>query len=297
MSASITSDQEVALVGVAEAGARKAIRILKGEGVLTVEAAQRAFERGDEIQAVIFDKMRELIQDQYADQEVPSNYGYLSGYARPKGITKQVEDLLQRFPSLNPESALRYNHDVYPKLELPDWVEGPFAIPQPERVAPIYGEAVKMTLTLLNEARNGKFYNYLGDNLGEAYLRQHERTVRMIQTLVEQQGNPDILIVPAQFGIRHRGRSVLRAREKFQAREFGLGAFGIGIMILTHPERLQHYDDLWIDCAGDEYAPDADGAFSNAPCFDFDDGRLGFFANWVDDPDERCGSASAFAPQ
>jgi hypothetical protein len=30
------------------------------------------------------------------------------------------------------------------------------------------------------------------------------------------------------------------------ANECGLGAFAIGIMLLTHPERLKHYDDLWI---------------------------------------------------
>ena len=235
--------------------------------------------------------------NQYAGQEVPSSYGYLSGYTRPKGVTKQVEGLLQRFPDLNPESALRYEHDVYPTLSLPEWVEGPFAIPQPERVAPTYGEAVKTTLVLLNKARNGKFYNYRGDNLGEAYLRQHERTIRMLQTLVEQQENPDILIVPAQFGIRHRGRSVLSAREKFQAREFGLGAFGTGIMILTHPERLQQYDDLWIDCAGDEYASDADGDFSLAPYFNFFDRKLKFDALWVASPHAHYGSASAFLPQ
>jgi len=48
----------------------------------------------------------------------------------------------------------------------------------------------------------------------------------------------DILVVPAQFGLRHRGRSVRRVREVMNANEFGLGVFAIGIMLLTHPERL-----------------------------------------------------------
>jgi hypothetical protein len=81
------------------------------------------------------------------------------------------------------------------------------------------------------------------------------------------------------------------------ANEFGLGAFAIGIMILTHPERLQHYDDLWIDCAGDEFAPDADGVFSRSPYFEFDGGRVEFGSGWVDDAHDYCGSASGLVSQ
>jgi hypothetical protein len=59
------------------------------------------------------------------------------------------------------------------------------------------------------------------------------------------------------------------------------------------PERLQHYDDLRIDCAGDEYDyPDADGRFRDASFFDFG-GEVGFGACWFDGAFERCGSASA----
>jgi len=79
--------------------------------------------------------------------------------------------------------------------------------------------------------------------------------------------------------------------------EFGLGAFAIGMMLLTHPERLQHYDDLWIDCAGDEYDPDADGDFSRAPYFSFSGGGVEFAANWFDNANEDYGSALAFLSQ
>src|SRR5262249_34336611 len=54
--------------------------------------------------------------------------------------------------------------------------------------------------------------------------------------------------------ILHRGRSVHTAREVMgRRRQFVLGAFAVGIMLLAHPERLQHNDDLWSYCAGDEY--------------------------------------------
>jgi hypothetical protein len=37
----------------------------------------------------------------------------------------------------------------------------------------------------------------------------------------------------------------------------------VGIMLLT--ERLQDNDGLWVDCAGDEYSPGADGGFESPP--------------------------------
>jgi hypothetical protein len=105
-------------------------------------------------------------------------------------------------------------------------------------------------------------------------------------------------VVPAQFGIRHRGRSVRRAREVMSANECGLGAFAIGIMILTHPERLSHYNDLWIDCAGDEFDdPDSGVRFDCAPCFEFDGDEVKFVTDYVVSASGSYGSASGFGPQ
>jgi hypothetical protein len=83
----------------------------------------------------------------------------------------------------------------------------------------------------------------------------------------------------------------------FVTSEFGFGAYETGIILLTHPERLQHLDDLWIDCAGDEYAPFAVGRFSGAPYFRFRGGEVKFGTHAVDDPSEFYGSASAVPPQ
>jgi hypothetical protein len=122
--------------------------------------------------------------------------------------------------------------------------------------------------------------------------------VKNLEALGEAQKGYDILVVVAQFGLRHRGRSVRRAREVMpKGTEFGLGAFEVGCMILTHPERLADYDDLWIDCAGNEYAPGGDGDFSSAPYFFFYDGKVGFGAGWGGGASESYGSASAFLPQ
>ena len=81
------------------------------------------------------------------------------------------------------------------------------------------------------------------------------------------------------------------------ALEFGLGTFAVGIMLLTHPLRLQDCDDLWIDCAGDEFSYDADGQFVSAPCFFFDGGKVKFDTSVVADAGGGYGSASASVPQ
>jgi hypothetical protein len=44
-------------------------------------------------------------------------------------------------------------------------------------------------------------------------------------------------------------------------------------------------------------SPEADGDFSNAPIFNFDDDRVKFNANWFDNANDNYGSASAFLPK
>ncbi len=284
---SITSGQTKQFKRFVEDAADKAL----AEVGLDKNGLQKLIENGDEFQARIIAGIRELsVSNQFADEEVESSYGYLSGY-KPKGITEQTNILRQLFPGIS------YADEKLVEQPLPANAEGWFAIPKWQSVAKTYEEAVKKVLELIKQQRKGKFYNYREGKIGARYLRQHERTVKRLEALAEQQKGHDILVVAAQFGLRHRGRSDRRSREVFTVNEFGLGTFEIGCMILTHPERLQHYDDLWIDCAGDEYAPGAGGGFSGVPCFGFFDGRVGFGAGWVGGPRARYGSVSGFLPQ
>ena len=117
------------------------------------------------------------------------------------------------------------------------------------------------------------------------------------QKLGDEQKGYGILVVAAQFGLRHRGRSVRRAREVFAENEFGLGAFAVGIMLLTHPRREVQWEQLHVECAGDEFAPEANGDFSYAPGFGFSGDGVGFGASWFEEYDEYYGPASAFVPQ
>ncbi len=232
------------------------------------------------------------VTDQFKDEEVASTYGYLSGYRKPKSITEQMNILYQIFPGVG------FADEKLAERAVPANAEGWFAIPKWQTIAPTYSGAVQKVLDVIKKTRNGKFYNYRDGQINEERLRQSAKTASVFQKLNDEQKDHDILVVAAQFGIRHRGRSVRRAREVFVTNEFGFGAFAVGIMILTHPERLQHYDDLWIDCAGDEfYDPGSDVRFVRAPCFRFRGGELKFDADCVGVARGGYGSASGLVPQ
>jgi hypothetical protein len=273
-----------------------AIEKVLGELGLDNPGAQRVIEHGDEFAEAIRNaalaSLKDLsVSDKFKDEETESSYGYLSGY-KPKGITEQTNRLRELFPGIG------YADEKLVEGALPPNAEGWFAIPKWEKIAPTYNEAVQKVLDMIKQTRNGKFYNYRDGQLGPERLRQMAKTAGVFQKLGDEQKDHDILVVPAQFGIRHRGRSVRRAREVFASNEFGLGAFAISIMILTHPERLMNYDDLWIDCSGDEYDdPDSDVRFGRAPCFDFNGGEVEFGTNWFGIAGDRYGSASGFVPQ
>jgi hypothetical protein len=243
------------------------------------------------------------MREEFANEETSSSYGYLSGY-KPKGLNEQCNQLRILFPGIgfaNRDLEARIDKG---EVELPKNAEGWFAIPNwmknPNIFGSTYSEAVQKVLDTISTAHKGKFQNYRKGLIDEKHIRQSARSVEFWKQLAEAQGNPDIIIFPAQFGIRYRGRSVRRARVIMEdvSGEFGLGAFAIGIMILTHPERFQNVNDLWIDCAGDEFdAPGSVVRFGNAPCFSFHERRVRFGAYWVSRTGDRCGSASVFLPQ
>ncbi len=265
--------------------------------------AQRLNERGGELQDGIAKLIAELsVSDQYANEEVRSNYTYPKEYRGPKPINDQIKAIAKIF-GLDPSHALELAKTL---PELPNGAEGWFAIPSvdalaakhfPEVTDPIqkYCQAVQLVHTKIADSRS--FYNYRDGQLGAEYLRQHAKTVKMFQKLGDEQKDFDILVVPAQFGLRHKGRSVRRAREVFAANEFGLGAFAIGIMLLTHPEREVQWEQLHVDCAGDEFSPGAGGGFSGSPYFLFYGGEVRFGTPFVGHPSDFFGSVSGFLAQ
>lgn len=232
----------------------------------------------------------------YADEEVSSRYGYLSGYTKPKDVIWQSNRLRELF------SGIGFHDDKAAQMAVPEGAEGLFVIPTWQSFAKAHGvstyvEAVQIVLAKLNETRKGKFYNYRENEMSTNNLRESARKAEVMEQIAQSQKGYDLLVIPAQFGLVHRGCSVRRARVVIGNKGFVLGAFEVGTMLLTHPERLQHYDDLFIDCAGDEFKPSVEHEFSRAPFFRFSGVWLGFGTNKVGYARGHYGSASGFLPQ
>ncbi len=218
---------------------------------------------------------------------IKERYGHYSGY-RPRDVSGQTERLRKIFPGVG------YADISIASQPLPKGAEGWFAIPRWSALAPSYIEAVERVLGCLKELRRGRTWNEREDELYLMRLRESERARNAFEVLGERQKGRNILVLPAQLGVFHGGRSVRRAREVMRRSEFGLGAYAVGIALLTHPERLRHYLDLWIDCAGDEYGLEEDDTRSRAPNFRFGDGLLTFDVGRVDFIGAHYGSATGF---
>ena len=205
--------------------------------------------------------LRHTVSDKYRDEEAGSTRVYPPTY-RVWPVEGQVSELRKVFPGLG-NCMEKLGHKTPPE-GAEDW----FAIPRWQALAPTYNEAVEKVLEILATRR--RFSNRIAERLGPAYLRQSERSKLAEKILAEQQPGNDILVVAAQAGLRHRGRSARRARVSLVSNEFGLGVFAIGCMLLTHPERLSNGDTLMIDCGGDEYSVRGDSTFDRVPLLDYD---------------------------
>lgn len=231
--------------------------------------------------------------------EVHSNCEYPAEYKGPKPIEEQIIALAEIF-GLDPSHAFEYVKNL-PKL--PDGAEGWFAIPSvdalaakhfPEVIDPAakHCRAVQLVHTKIPDSR--LFYDYRDGQITQEQLRVHSRTAHAMDFIAERQSGHEIMIVAAQLGMRHRGRSIRLARGVFVDSEFGLGSLAVCSIVLTHPNRLVHTDELHMDCPGDEFSSRADDDFSSAPWISFIRGQVVLGAYFVDRPRSYIGSVSGF---
>jgi hypothetical protein len=78
-----------------------------------------------------------------------------------------------------------------------------------------------------------------------------DRTVRLHKAVIDQQGYSDILIVAAQLGARHSGRSANRAEALLTDSEYGLTVAQVGSIVLNHPGLVHGRMALDLVCIGD----------------------------------------------
>ncbi len=277
-------------------------------------SAQQLIERAGELKRVrkfFVDLTKELSNPNlYADQVVASNYGYLSGYRKARPINEQITGLKKY-----EEIFLQFRGPIDWELNdaqrqflakrAPQGSEGYFAVVFDQTMVthyeddPTVDQSVPVThvLEALSKQPDGHVENYRDGKLNSTYYHRSKKSAEKMRQLWESQSCPTgIILIPAQLGIEHAGRSVLQARVVIRGSEFPLDGYEVLQMVLTHENRLKHCDDLWIDLPGSEYSPDADGVFECTLRVRFNGHGLKFgcrdtFANG------RFGSASGMLPR
>ncbi len=288
LSGNVTPDQAERLRETLNDALQRGLRLAIEK--LDEHSARMVLDLQEKLQSEITSSVEKIIQrftvsEKYKEEEAVSRREYPATY-RVRPIEAQSTALRNLFPGLhNPMEKLA-------RRTLPDGAEDWFAIPRWQCVAHTYGEAVQRVIDLL--AENRRFSNRITDRLGDKFLRQSERSALGERIIAGQQHSHDILVIAAQLGLLYRGCSARRARVLMATNEFALGAFSVGCLLLTHPERLSHLDTLMLDCGGDEYSLRGDGTFDRVPLFDFDLGGIEFSVFYEDRSRNLWGTPTGF---
>ncbi len=259
-----------------------------------------------EIRPFLAKKVKELSDlPLYAEQVVNSQFHYLSGYRKARPINEQIE-ILERYDwgrevvfPLNPLQQQLLTNPA------PEGSEGYFAVVTDSTMFECsqsdhqvdQSEPVIRVLVALH-----KHYKHIATKQDDSelksssYRRSHASAMKLKQ-LWELQGKPSgIMLIPAQLGASHAGKSVLRARVVMRGSEFPLDAYEVLQMVLTHENRIRNYQDLWINLPGGEFRPKATLEFDHSMYIGYSSGAI-FFGNYTsDDPASFCGSASGYLP-
>ena len=225
---------------------------------------------------------------------------YHPGYKKPQPILRQLDILKGYWPGLRVDGAIRYWRDALSDVPFPHGAEGEFAVIRPGYFSQVYEEELGEVLTALEKAYAGKFKNWDGGQRDPKRFRQNVYAAAASQAIAERQPG-DVLVVRAQLGKRHAGRSPHDVRQHLATGEFGLGRKDSALMLLTNPLRLKHPHDLRMDCPGDECEgreSTNDPEFGRVPFFAYHKGHgidcLMLGAGWLNTAAANCGSSTGW---
>lgn len=238
-------------------------RALKQAG-LTSDGFANIMKRRDRLVSEVAVRLRKLAQpDRFAGEQVASLCGYPANH-RYVNVRQQLDSLknfLVEPVAYSIDEGYLQTYRRIPGFRL-------FAIPRWQLFADTYGQAVRRACTYLTVSqRKTNLVFAVNDLFDWDSIQRGEEVEHAVTRLARQQGNKDVVLIPANFGRVYKGKSVNRALELMRSNEFGLGAFEAAMMLLTHPTRFASYKDLWMYCAGDTYQGEHKGAPVSVPCF------------------------------
>ena len=198
--------------------------------------------------------------------------------SRVRPIEDQMRDLVKHFPSL------RVPAQMPATPPLPKGIDGWYAFPRVSALSPSYSQACVRMFDALKKARACTLVAHVEEGNRE-WLRRATRAREAWKRIEESQSESDILIVPAQLSLLHKGSTIAQSRDLLDLHQFGLGAFEVATALLVNPQLLSEAGELGIDCIGDdELLIENKNVSVHIPRFVYRDKGLGFGSDW-------CGSS------
>jgi hypothetical protein len=214
----------------------------------------------------------------------------------PRPIEEQVQTLAAAF-SLSADRALTFIATELPQLTLPSDADRWFAILSPttlERASPTRCDADRryyegLYLIFQRLTQSCSFTNNALIPLYKRRLFQRSETIAAIDQVAQRQKG-DILIIPANIGFGG-GTSLWRSGDK----SFGLRSSEVACIILSNLESLRKFENLEIECAGDEVNPEC-GSVKGVPCFRCKKGMITYYVNELGCGRNSLGTGYGFFP-
>lgn len=246
--------------------------------------------------------MAKEITNPFWDEKIEPALEYPKNW-EPVSITEQLEALRSFYPDLDSSHV----ESIAENISAPEAADGVFVVPKPSSVAAKrgiedpFGKGYRRLLevTVLDHiVKQRNFLYYRGLDVTDDTHRMGQLASDAISRMEEEQSG-DYLVFAAQTGKKWAGSSPSFARWEMEhgVREFPLPSWCAAHIILTNPKRLEKYEDLGIDCPGDEYRFRGSPEIPNCFSFYFDSfgGDGLWFSTTVGQGGRyRSGSASGF---
>lgn len=238
--------------------------------------------------------MRECIRgDKHANEVVDAR-----DYVYPKKFGSLPKPVMDQFAILHgafPEHLSLFNG--WKNAQRPQNADGWYVIPYWRAVAKTRADACMRMVSLLQRQRNFNVSDACRD-FDARSVRLNSHTEDALDLIHRQQGSAGMLVIPAQFGIAHRGESPDKATETLTRTEFNLGVFEGLAMLYTHPPRLEYKERHWIGLGGEELIPTISGCPVNGIlALTSSDGVAGLDVTHTSFQKNFLGCATGFVPQ
>jgi hypothetical protein len=250
---------------IADLGRESVKTAVVGIGPSSSEAQDLVISKGGEFKARVKVATEKILEEMFTPQKYQNEYKPTdASYSKRHSVVNIHEQLqvLGGLLDLDCDPGFKNSENICKNL--PPGAEGWFAIPKASALArehfpaltdpyEQYCEAIRFVLDILKGRKLKTDYKEMLDLGFEIGNIRPDPYVWEIIKGIEANQKGDMVVIPSQLGLRHRGKSPRRAKETFLPNEFGLGALAMGSIMLTHRSLISSSKVLNACCLGDYF--------------------------------------------